>query len=219
MYDTSATNGPVGIVNDFDLATWVDHSTTNNDRTGTIPFMAIDMLNGGLDNRIPRLYRHDMESFIWVLAYITVADIEYKDHTIEISPLPTVDTWFRDDNQVDRKAHISSKLLFHLEYDQDQEVSGRYCYTSVVKQMICYWCNFHQSLRPKNRRAKRPNPKYSRRGRVLREPEDGDPADSLELFITTVENSLGEGEGEGFAEIRTLLLEAIETQTVAVSTV
>jgi hypothetical protein len=57
MYDISAeTNNPVGIVNDFDLATWVDHSTTNNDRTGTIPFMAIDLLDGGLDHRIPRLY-------------------------------------------------------------------------------------------------------------------------------------------------------------------
>jgi len=217
MYDTSATNGPAGILNDFDLATWVDHSTTNDDRTGTIPFMAIDMLDGGLDDRIPRLYRHDLEAFIWVLAYVTVADIEYKDHTIEISPLPTVDTWFRDDNQAYRKAHISSKRHFHSEYDQDQEVSGRYCYTSVVKQMICYWCNFHRSLQAENQRAKRPNPKPPRRGRALREPEDGDPAESLELFITTVENSLGEGEGEGFKEIRALLLEAIETQIVAVS--
>ena len=56
MHDIPSKTGiPVGVVNDFDLAS-VDHSTTNNDRTGTIPFMAIDLLNGGLETRIPRLY-------------------------------------------------------------------------------------------------------------------------------------------------------------------
>ena len=83
MYAILAKTGKrIGIVNDLDLATWVGSLTTNNDRTGTIPFMAIDLLNGGLEDRIPRLYRHDLESFSWVLAYITVADIEYKDCTI-----------------------------------------------------------------------------------------------------------------------------------------
>ena len=57
MYGILAKTGvPVGVVNDFDLASWDDHSTTNNDRTGTIPFMAIDLLDGGLDSRIPRFY-------------------------------------------------------------------------------------------------------------------------------------------------------------------
>ena len=57
MYNTSTkTNKPVGIVNNFDLATWVNHSTTNNNRTGTIPFTAINLLDGGLDGHTPRLY-------------------------------------------------------------------------------------------------------------------------------------------------------------------
>ena len=79
MYDFLAEAGePVGIVNDYDLATWVDHTTTNTDPTGTVPFMAIDLLDGGLDSRTPRLYRHDMESFVWVLAYITVLSHLYE---------------------------------------------------------------------------------------------------------------------------------------------
>lgn len=85
------TGEPVGIVNDFDPASWVDHPTSNKDRTGTIAFMAIDLLDGGLDGHIPRLYRHDIESFCWVLAYFTVADIEYKNNIIKISPLSGVD--------------------------------------------------------------------------------------------------------------------------------
>jgi hypothetical protein len=223
MYDTSETNDPVGIVNDFDLATWVDHSTTNGDRTGTIPFMAIDLLDGGLDDRIPRLYRHDMESFVWVLAHITVADKEYKDHTINITPLRWVNAWFKDDDQADRDAHVYSKEFFYSVYGRSQEVSGRYCrYINAVRQMIWYWCDFHQSLQARNYRAKpsRPNPKPSREEKVLHEPEDDDPADSLKLFVTAVEASFGEGGvGEGFVEVKSLLLEAIEIPTVAVNAV
>ena len=47
MYDIfHETGDPVGIINDFDFASWIDHSTANNDRTGTIPFMAIELLKG-----------------------------------------------------------------------------------------------------------------------------------------------------------------------------
>ena len=54
MYDLSAkTDEPVGIVNDFDLAAWVNRLTMNNNHTGTIPFMALNLLNGGLDHCTP----------------------------------------------------------------------------------------------------------------------------------------------------------------------
>ena len=224
MYDISTETGnPVGIVNDFDLAAWVDHPTTNNDRTGTIPFMAIDLLDGGLDDRIPRLYRHDLESFIWVLAYITVARIEYKDRTIKISPPPKIDAWFKDDNQADRDAHVSSKQLLHSDYGSRQWVSGRhYRYTNIIQQMTRYWPDFHQSLRDRNYRAQplRPIPKLFREERIFNEPEDDDPAGSVKLFITKVETLLGEGTvGGGFAEVKTLLLGAVETSTATVNAV
>lgn len=91
MYDISAeTDNSVGIVNDFDLATWVDRPTTNNCRTGIAPFMAIDLLDGGLDRRIPRLYRHDL---CLGTRHITIARVE--------SPLQGVDPWFRDDDYSD----------------------------------------------------------------------------------------------------------------------
>ena len=220
MYDITGTGDPVGIINDFDLATWVDRSTANNDRTGATPFMAIDLLDGGLDDRISRLYRHDMESFVWVLAYITVANIEYKDRTIKISPLPDVDAWFKDDDLRGRRAHVSSKLIFHLRYGHRQQVSGRYYnYHTVIRQMIRHWGNFYQSLQEKKYPSKPRRPDSIQEEHVLSEPEVDDPVDSLRQFVMAVETSLGEQDVEGFTGVKTLLLEAIETPTVSVNIV
>ncbi|KAJ7681464.1 hypothetical protein B0H14DRAFT_2299561, partial [Mycena olivaceomarginata] len=55
-----------GVLNDFDLAAFHDGSvpSTSKQRTGTKPFMARDLL----DHPPPRhLYRHDLESFLYVL--------------------------------------------------------------------------------------------------------------------------------------------------------
>jgi len=211
MYDfLEKTGNPVGILNDFDLATWVGHSTTNNDRMGTIPFMAIDLLNGGLTNSIPRLYRHDMESFVWVLAFVTVAEIEYKDCAISISPLLKVEAWFRDVDQKDRETHISLKRSFHVFYGYDQQVSICYSdYLNPIQQVIRYCCDFH---RPRIRT-------YTLQlGQLIPIPVQGpatpelDPTGSLKRFITRVGDSLGE-------EVKALLLEAVEIPTATINAV
>jgi hypothetical protein len=215
MYAISAnTRDPIGILNDFDLATWVDRSTMNNDRTGTIPFMAIDLLEGGLDRRIPRLYRHDMESFSWVLAYVTVANIEYKDRTIKISPPSGVNAWFKDGDQNNRRAHILLKSYFHSGYGRTQGflVFDRYYrYFKTVQRITRYWSNLHEARIPKAPPLK-PTRGRTRKDSVVSEPEVDDPAGSLRSFIKAVEESLeGAGDKEGFAEVKAHLLEAIET--------
>ncbi|ESK80715.1 other 1 protein kinase [Moniliophthora roreri MCA 2997] len=64
------------ILNDFDLATLMDPGTEVPDRkgyerTGTRPFMAMDLLNKeGVMGLIYRRYRHDLESFFWVLVWV-----------------------------------------------------------------------------------------------------------------------------------------------------
>ena len=223
MYDVSAeTKDPVGIVNDFDLAIWVNHSTTNNDVICTILFTAIDLLDDGLDDRMPRLYRHDLESFVWVLAYITAANIEYENRTIKASPLSKANAWFKDGDQADRDVRVSPKLSFHLHYGRKQAVSGRYCdYVGVVDRMIQYWTDLHRSLQGRNyEQPSLPNPRPYRKGQYLSEPEDDDAAGSLKLFITTVETLLGKIDvGKGFAKVKTLLLGAIGTPIVAVKAV
>jgi hypothetical protein len=206
MYDFPAgAQDPVGILNDFDLATLVGKCGDNSDRTGTIPFMAIDMLNGGLKDRIPRLYRHDLESFSWVLTYITVARIEYKDCTIKISPLGDVEAWFRNDQHKDREAHILSKKSFHDNYGQCPRVSGRYYpYRTVVRGIIKFWHNIHvPQVREEDEGDLLPYPEI-REAPALNDPV-GDEG-WLELFVVGVERLLEEGDRTtGFAAVKNIL--------------
>jgi hypothetical protein len=64
-----------GVLNDFDLARLVTPGNVyprGFDRTGTTPFLALDLLTeGAQDGKVERRYRHDLESFLWVLMWIT----------------------------------------------------------------------------------------------------------------------------------------------------
>ncbi|TFY56338.1 hypothetical protein EVG20_g8966 [Dentipellis fragilis] len=63
---------PCGILNDWDLTgkASVSHNTAaSRRRTGTPPFMAIDLLT---DDPPPHLYRHDLESFLYILVWAVV---------------------------------------------------------------------------------------------------------------------------------------------------
>ena len=58
----------VGVLNDWDLATALSVSSTpNTDRTGTVPFMALQLLS---TQNVPHLLRHDVESFVWVFLWV-----------------------------------------------------------------------------------------------------------------------------------------------------
>jgi hypothetical protein len=209
MYDIDETGDLVGVVNDFDLATWVDHSTKNSDRTGTIPFMAIDLLDGGLDKRIPRLYRHDLESFSWILAYISVAEIEYKGSSIKISYTPITKAWFQDRYDTDRVAHVASKKNFHEDYYQTQEVSARYYrYSNTIQHISRHWSDFHKSLKFKGPRggARGPRMKLALGKPVPGEPEVDDPVGSVRLFIKSLEAA---DAGEELTVVKAYLLGAI----------
>jgi len=62
-----------GVLNDFDLASVQEDRTspTGAERTGTIPFMALDLLtDDGVSENIEHRYRHDLESFLWVLVWV-----------------------------------------------------------------------------------------------------------------------------------------------------
>ncbi|KAF9645199.1 hypothetical protein BDM02DRAFT_687220 [Thelephora ganbajun] len=143
-----------------------------------------------------------MEFFIWVLAYITVANIEYKDHTIKISPSPLVETWFRDHDLTGRSAHIMSKQRFHLEYGRRQRVSARcFRYLDVVRQTMEYWDKFHQSLKHTKHMVEPGWPTQTIQEPITREPEVDDPAGSLRTFIKQVEERLVKNSMEkGFTE-------------------
>ena len=81
----------LGILNDWDMSSRVERypgmasvvtmvtsdpsrvaeAEALNNRTGTVPFMALDLLTE--DGPVPKhLYRHDLESFLWVLIWAAV---------------------------------------------------------------------------------------------------------------------------------------------------
>ena len=72
-----------GILNDFDMAMeiteGVPHSTNAHHRTGTLPFMARELL--GVTHP-EHLYRHDLESFYYILVW---AAMQYVFKKREIS--------------------------------------------------------------------------------------------------------------------------------------
>lgn len=72
-----------GVLNDFDLATHFSRTeASSKQRTGTQPFMAIDLLK---PNPPGHLYRHDLESFFYVLVWIIVRF--HNGRVIETRPL------------------------------------------------------------------------------------------------------------------------------------
>jgi len=70
MYDKLNENR--GILNDYDLAHLAERDRPSGfGRTGTMPFMALDLLAyKAWKGEIEQRYRHDCESFAWVLLWI-----------------------------------------------------------------------------------------------------------------------------------------------------
>jgi len=70
---TQVNGGIVGVLNDFDLSIiHRDDRQLASERTGTIPFMSYDLLkafNSG--GNIPHIYEYDVESFVYVILWIS----------------------------------------------------------------------------------------------------------------------------------------------------
>jgi len=63
---------------DFDLASLADRDSHNLDRTGTMPFMALELLHSVAPGHAPVLhaYAHDAEAVCWVVLWLGV---QYTD--------------------------------------------------------------------------------------------------------------------------------------------
>ena len=156
--------------------------------------MSLEMLNRGLEERIPRLYRHDAESFVWVLTYATVTNVEYGNHSVKISRPDSVQPWFSGD----RKYHRSSKLALLGDYGRQLPVTKPYeQYLITVRGLIDYWVRFEHTS-------------FDLRSKGSTTPDIDDPDGVLRSLIKGVETALGADTRMGFAEVSTLLLEAIK---------
>ncbi|KAG1730062.1 hypothetical protein EDB19DRAFT_1832147 [Suillus lakei] len=75
VYETSDGRW-IGVLNDFDLSSTRD-TPSGQERTGTVPFMALDLLTKeAINGQVKHLYQHDAESFIWVLTWVCIC---YED--------------------------------------------------------------------------------------------------------------------------------------------
>ncbi|KAG2113446.1 uncharacterized protein F5147DRAFT_46113 [Suillus discolor] len=88
----------MSVLNDFDLSSIkeslssIQDSPKGFERTGTVPFMALDLLMPGA-GRVEHVYRHDAESFIWVLTWIC---LRYKKGKLRRKRRP-LDEWLTAD--------------------------------------------------------------------------------------------------------------------------
>ncbi|KIJ16056.1 hypothetical protein PAXINDRAFT_11099 [Paxillus involutus ATCC 200175] len=94
----------IGVLNDYDLSSLSSDNPLGNERTGTMLFMAIDLLEAtGRDGKVKHLYRHDMESFIWMFIWICY---QFKDG--KLRPRGPLDAWAK----VDAKGCVDTKRSF-----------------------------------------------------------------------------------------------------------
>ncbi|KAF9225577.1 hypothetical protein BS17DRAFT_553142 [Gyrodon lividus] len=97
--------GEMGVLNDFDLVSFAEGDHPGNERTGTILFMAIDLLEpDGQSGRVEYIYRHYMESFIWAFIWIC---FQYNGGKMIEKPRP-LDIW----GKVDPRGCAKEKTYF-----------------------------------------------------------------------------------------------------------
>jgi serine/threonine protein kinase len=82
----------MGVLNDYDLSSLANvQGPQGNERTGTVPFMARELLTEeGQRGKVKHLYRHDLESFMWVFVWIC---LRYKQGVLLPRRLRRFDEW------------------------------------------------------------------------------------------------------------------------------
>ncbi|KAG0691562.1 hypothetical protein DFH29DRAFT_88823 [Suillus ampliporus] len=82
----------IGVLNDYDLSSLADDlGPRGNERTGTVPFMALELLTKvGQQGEVKHLYRHDLESFIWVFIWIC---LRYRHGVLLPTASRPLDEW------------------------------------------------------------------------------------------------------------------------------
>ena len=122
MYDPDTYRG---VLNDFDLARSraVDRKPSSKDNTGTLPFLALDLLcNEAFDGLVRRLYRHDAESFTWCLIYICICmKKDYDGQIRTITPHP-LSSWSENLDSCFRSKHSLSEEGLPREFPLHQRI-------------------------------------------------------------------------------------------------
>jgi hypothetical protein len=129
-----------GVLNDFDLARLSGSGPrpTGRDRTGTMPFMALDLLTKeGINGQLERLYRHDAESFAWSLMYIFIR-IDHPTGT-PVEDKQSLRSWLVTDYE-QCQAH---KIAFCSNLSKYQSTNSYKQYWNAATGLITFWIDRH----------------------------------------------------------------------------
>ncbi|KAG1774541.1 hypothetical protein EV702DRAFT_1032067 [Suillus placidus] len=119
----------IGVLNDFDLSS-TQAAPSGQERTGTVPFMALDLLTKkAIEGRVEHLYQHDAESFIWVLTWACIC---YEDGVF-IGKGTVLNDWLK----VDAIGCQEKKSNFVMVGRRDIEPSGSHRETWEKMAQFC----------------------------------------------------------------------------------
>ncbi|KAG2127932.1 uncharacterized protein EDB93DRAFT_1340894 [Suillus bovinus] len=94
------------VLNDYDLSSFKRDGPTGLERTGTVPFMAVNLLTPrAIAGEVEHVYAHDAESFIWVLTWIC---LRYEGGKLLSKNRPLEEEWLKLDafTCAEKKSHF-----------------------------------------------------------------------------------------------------------------
>lgn len=109
----------LGVPNDWDLAIDIHSNPQHHglERTGTVPYMALDLLQYG-EGQIRHLYRHDHEATIWIVTWVFLC---YKNGKyVGNSHNPRLGRW-RTGNYIDCSEAKKAFLLTLAQQEAQEE--------------------------------------------------------------------------------------------------
>ena len=114
----------VDVLNEWDLATVLSSSATlDTNRTGKIPFMALQLLSG---ERVVHMFRHDVESFIWLFLWVCGCSNGSRREV----PVAPYKVWRKLDMlacKIARGAFLSDANLEDINVSEHHAANGLFC--------------------------------------------------------------------------------------------
>ncbi|KAG2117742.1 hypothetical protein DEU56DRAFT_747923 [Suillus clintonianus] len=137
----------VAVLNDHDLSSISRDRPSDNERAGTVPFIAIELLRPNfLAGQVKHLYHHDAESFVWVLVWVC---LRYKDgELLRVREGRLLDDWLKVDATRCREKKSYFQWNFREEDDLDPEIqpSSSHKSTNWKLAVKCLHALYYSSL-------------------------------------------------------------------------
>jgi hypothetical protein len=167
MYKIGLDGSIIGVLNDWDLARTKGSKVVNTGPTGTLPFMALELLTrDGQKGTIERQYRHDAESFGWIPLYVA---FQHRDDgkALEAGIRPFT-KWLSGDPKTVRmcktayqleirnfQSEVNEYLLKdNLVLQKPASDSVRY-YSKAIRALANFWINSVDKENPTYKRVRR----------------------------------------------------------------